>query len=87
MLLSSTDQLICARRRENRMIYPFFKSTLAHNRLALVRSDSKAEFEIAPDLQNQPVLFDFVEPGDILHLLWSVHLCLVRMGNGDPLRP
>ena len=59
----------------------------AHNRLALVRSDSKAEFEISPALQNRPVLFDFMGPGDILHLLMSVSLYLIRMGNGDPLRP
>ena len=59
----------------------------AHNRLAWVRSDSKAEFEITPNLQNQPVLFDFMAPGDILDLLVSVGLYLVRMGNGDALRP
>jgi hypothetical protein len=59
----------------------------AHNRLAWVKSDSKAVFEITPSLQNQPVLFDFMGPGDILDLLMSVGLYLVRMGNGDPLRP
>jgi hypothetical protein len=59
----------------------------AHNRLAWVRSDSKAEFEITPNLQNQPVLFDFMGPGDIIHLLMSVGLYLIRMGNGDALRP
>jgi hypothetical protein len=58
----------------------------AHNRLALVKSD-KDEFEITPSLQNQPVLFDFMEPGDVLRLLMSVSLYLVRMGNGDPPRP
>src|SRR5258708_40075092 len=59
----------------------------AHNRLAWVKNDSKAEFEITPNLQNQPVLFDFMGPGDILHLLMSVSLYLIRMGNGDALRP
>jgi hypothetical protein len=59
----------------------------AHNRLAWVRSDSKAEFEITPNLQNQPVLFDFMGPGDIINLLMSVGLYLIRMGNGDALRP
>jgi hypothetical protein len=59
----------------------------AHNRLARVRSDSKAEFEITADLQDKPVLFDFMGPGDILHLLMSVSLYLMRMGNGDALRP
>jgi hypothetical protein len=58
----------------------------AHNRLAWIRSDSKAEFEITPNLQNQAVLFDFMGPGDILDLLMSVGLYLVRMGNGDALR-
>ena len=59
----------------------------AHNRLAWVRSDSKAEFEITPNLQDQPVLFDFMGPGDILDLFMSVGLYLLRMGNGDALRP
>jgi hypothetical protein len=37
----------------------------AHNRLAWVRSDSKAELEITPSLQGQPVLIDFMAPGDL----------------------
>jgi hypothetical protein len=59
----------------------------AHNRLAWVKSDTKAEFEITLNLQGQPVLFDFMGPGDILHLLMSISLYLIRMGNGDALRP
>ena len=59
----------------------------AHNRPAWVKNDSKAEFGITPNLQNQSVLFDFMGPGDVLHLLMSVSLYLIRMGNGDPLRP
>jgi hypothetical protein len=59
----------------------------AHNRLAWVKSDSNAVFEITPSLKNQPVLFDFMGPGDILDLLTSVGLYLIRMGNGDALRP
>jgi hypothetical protein len=59
----------------------------AHNRLAAIRSDTKAEFEITANLQGQPVLFDFMGPGDVLDLLMSVGLYLIRMGNGDPLRP
>jgi len=51
-----------------------------------VKNDSKAEFGITPNLQNQSVLFDFMGPGDILDLLMSVGLYLVRMGNGDALR-
>jgi len=59
----------------------------AHNKLAWVRSDTKAEFEITPALQGQTVLFDFMGPGDVLDILMSVGLYLIRMGNGDPLRP
>jgi hypothetical protein len=59
----------------------------AHNLLASIRGDNKTEFQITPNLQNQPVLFDFMGPGDILDLLMSVGLYLVRMGNGDALRP
>jgi hypothetical protein len=59
----------------------------AHNRLALVRSDSKAIFEITPDFQGHEVLFSFMGAGDVLDLLMSIGLYLIRMGNGDPLRP
>jgi hypothetical protein len=59
----------------------------AHNRLAWTRSDTNALFEITPHLQGQTVLFDFMGPGDILDLLYSVSLYLTRMGNGDSLRP
>jgi hypothetical protein len=58
----------------------------AHNLLAWVRGDNKTEFQITPNLQNQPVLFDFVGPGDILDLLMSVSHYLERMDNGDALR-
>ena len=58
----------------------------AHNRLADIRGDLKAEFEITPHLHGQPVLFNFMGPGDVLDLLMSVGLYLTRMGNGDPLR-
>ena len=37
----------------------------AHNLLAWAKSDSKAVFEITPSLHDQPVLFDFMGPGDI----------------------
>ena len=59
----------------------------AHNRLASIRGDLKAEFEVTPRIQGQPVLFDFMGPGDVLDLLMSVGRYLIRMGNGDPLRP
>ena len=59
----------------------------AHNREAWVKSDTKAVFEITPSLHSQPILFDFIGAGDVLDILMSVSLYLVRMGNGDPLRP
>lgn len=59
----------------------------AHNRLAWIRSDTKADFEITPSIQGQTVLFDFMGPGDVIDILSSVGLYLIRMGNGDPLRP
>lgn len=57
----------------------------AHNRLAWVRGAE--EFEITPPLHGTPVLFDFMGPGDCLDLLQSIGVYLIRMGNGDPLRP
>ena len=68
-------------RPESLLKYP------AHNREAWVRGDSKAEFEITAALEGQEVLFGFMGPGDVLDLLLSVGLYLIRMGNGDPLRP
>jgi len=58
----------------------------AHNKLAWVRSDLDATFEVIPALHGQPALFSFMGPGDILDLMMSVGLYLIRMGNGDPLR-
>lgn len=59
----------------------------AHNRFAWVKSDKHSIFEITRALHGQLVLFDFMGPGDVLDLLDSVGLYLIRMGNGDPLRP
>jgi hypothetical protein len=59
----------------------------AHNRLAWVKSDTKAIFEITPNLQGQQVLFDFLGPADVLDLLQSVSTYLTRIGTGQPLRP
>jgi hypothetical protein len=59
----------------------------AHNRLAWIKSDKKTVFEIIPALDGQPVLFDYLGPGDVLDILISVGIYLIRMGNGDPLRP
>jgi hypothetical protein len=55
----------------------------ANNRLAWIRGDNKAEFEITPNLQNQPVLFDFMAPGNILDLLMSVSHYLEQMRNDE----
>jgi hypothetical protein len=59
----------------------------AHNRLACIKSDTNFVFEITPNVQGQPVLFDFMGPADVVDLLRSVALYLIRMGNGEPLRP
>lgn len=59
----------------------------AHNKLAWIKSDTKAVFEIEPSLHGKEVLFDYMGPGDVLDVLQSVGLYLIRMGNGDPLRP
>jgi hypothetical protein len=59
----------------------------AHNRLAWVKSDTQTAFEIDANLQGQVVLFDFIGPGDVLDLIMSIGVYLIRMGNGDPLRP
>ena len=64
-----------------------FANFPAHNRSAWVKSDSKAMFEITPSLQGKAVLFNYMEAGDVLDLLMSVGIYLIRMGNGDPLRP
>ena len=59
----------------------------AHNGYAWIKSDTKAVFEITPTQGGQPVLFDFMGPGDILDLLMSISIYLTRMGSGAPLRP
>jgi hypothetical protein len=56
----------------------------AHNREASIRGFyNDTEFEITPDLQGQTVLFEFMGPGDVLDLLYSVGGYLMQMG-GDP---
>lgn len=59
----------------------------AHNRFAWIRGNKKEEFIIDANLHGRPILFDFMGPGDVLDLLLSVGVYLIRMGNGDPLRP
>ena len=59
----------------------------AHNRLAAVRGDLKPVFEVEPSLHGQEVLFNFMGARDVLDLIMSVGLYLIRMGNGEALRP
>lgn len=58
----------------------------AHNRDAWTRGD-KRTFEVTAALNGSAVLFDFMGPADIQVLLAGVGVYLIRMGNGDPLRP
>jgi hypothetical protein len=51
----------------------------AHNKMAGVKSETKAEFEIVAGLQGKPVLFAFMGPGDVLDLLQSVEVYLTRI--------
>lgn len=44
-------------------------------------------FEISRSLEGEPVLFDFIGPGDICDLLLFVADRLIRIGNGDQPRP
>jgi hypothetical protein len=44
-------------------------------------------YEITPALEGQPVLFDFIGPGDVLDLFNFVAWKLIRIGNGDPPAP
>lgn len=45
---------------------------------------SGTTFEITPALNGQPVLFDFIGPGDVCDLLLFIGWRLIRLGNGDP---
>jgi hypothetical protein len=56
----------------------------AHNRDAWFKHTI---FEITPELDGQPVLFDFMEAGDVVDLLFSVSLSLKQMENGKSPRP
>jgi hypothetical protein len=58
----------------------------AHNRLGWVR-ESDSDFEVTEQLRGTTVLFEFMDAGDVLDVLRSVGVYLIRMGNGDPLRP
>ena len=51
----------------------------AHNCDSPFRSPNNMIFEITPDLDGQPVLFDFIGAGDVLDLLLSVSVHLERL--------
>jgi hypothetical protein len=59
----------------------------AHNKYAWVRGGNKPEFEITASMDKQPVLFDFMAAGDILDLLFSVEVYLLRKGQGSQIDP
>ena len=52
----------------------------AHNRDGWFRH---TVFEITPELDGKPVLFDFMEAGDVLDLLFSVASHLDEIGRGE----
>src|SRR5262249_48348635 len=57
--------------------YPdHLKKYPAHNRDALIKT---AVFEITPDLDGKPVLFEFMGAADVLDLLMSVEVYLTRI--------
>lgn len=53
----------------------------AHNKFASIRGDNKRDFIITPDLHGTPVLFDFMERGDILDLLISISQFMIYLGD------
>jgi hypothetical protein len=50
----------------------------AHTRDGAMLGTAGSTFEITPDLQSMPVLFDFMGPGDVVDLLISVGTHLLR---------
>jgi hypothetical protein len=52
------------------------KKNPAHNKDA---AEKAAIFEIVPNLDGQPVLFDFMGPGDVIDLLVSIEIYLTRI--------
>ena len=51
----------------------------AHTHDADIKGDGKVAFEITPALNGKEVLFDFMEPGDVLDVLMSVGMYLRRL--------
>jgi hypothetical protein len=59
----------------------------AHNRDAWSkRRPGSMIFEITPALDGTRVLFDFMEAGDVLKVLYDVGVYLKRLGDGEPPR-
>jgi hypothetical protein len=55
----------------------------AHNRDVRPKRPDSGTFEITPTLDGQRVLFDFMEAGDVVELLFAVSLYLSRMSAGE----
>ena len=53
----------------------------AHNKDSPIRGWDTRIFEITRELDGQPVLFDFMEPGDIAEHLLAVHVYVGRMSD------
>jgi hypothetical protein len=51
----------------------------AHTRDADVNGDGKMIFEVSPELNGKEVLFDYMEPGNVLDVLMSVGIYLRRL--------
>jgi hypothetical protein len=56
----------------------------AHNREAYIQGDLKQIFEISPSLAGQCVLFDYLEPGNVLDILLSVEHHLLKLNAWKP---
>jgi hypothetical protein len=56
----------------------------AHNRDVWPRRPYRKTFEITPALDGTPVLFDFMEAGDVIEALCDVSLYLGRLSRGKP---
>jgi len=54
----------------------------AHNKVAIARVPHSPPFEITPALRGTPVLFDFMESGDVVNLLNSVGSYCRELGYG-----
>jgi len=55
----------------------------AHNRDVRPKNPASGTFAITPTLDGQPVLFDFMEAGDVVELLRAVSFHLTRIGEAN----